>query len=448
MAGSIAAAVARFKAKPAQILNRRVVEAICRDLGHGWRDRELDPFTTVSRFIQQVCYGNISVAELLRLNDGAFSESAYCQARMRLPLEVLEQVSRRVHLAAGVDGAHYRWRGHRTFIIDGSSFSMPDTPALREFFGLPGTTKDGCGFPASHLLVLFDAKTGLFVEQVASKLATADLTRCRQLHAQMSAGDILLGDEHFGSWAHLALLISEGKHGLFPINHRRIVDFTPRRKHASESMPNPHGRSRSKWIASLGTDDQLVQWPKPKTRPAWLTKSQYAALPAAITVRELRRTVSREGSGKVTLLMVTTLVDSFSYPAAEITDLRMQRWNVETDLGHLKTTMKMDVLRCETVQGVLKELAVFRLVYNLVRVVMLEAARRQKVDVKRISFADALYYIRHARPGDAMPTLKVNPERKDRIEPRAKKRRPKVYDRLNKPRQEMRNALKNKARVA
>jgi hypothetical protein len=448
MAGSIATAVAQFKAKPARILNRAVVEAVCREQEHEWRERELDPFTTLSRFIQQVCYGNIPVAELRRLNNEAFSESAYCQSRMRLPLEVLEQISRRVYLAAGVDGAHYRWRGHRTFIIDGSSFSMPDTAALRKYFGLPGATMNGCGFPASHLLVLFDAKTGLFVEQVASKLATADLTRSPRLRAQMSAGDILLGDEHFGSWAHLALLMSEGKHGLFPINHRRTVDFTPGRKHVSESMRNPEGLPHSRWVKSLGTDDQLVEWPKPKKRPAWLTKAQYAALPSFITVRELRRTVQTEGSGRVTLLMATTLVDAVSYPAAAITDLRMQRWNVETNLAHLKTTMGMDVLRCKTVQGVLKELAVFRLVYNLVRVVMLEAAERQKVDVKRLSFADALYYIRHARPGDALPTLKVNPERKGRIEPRAKKRRPKVYDRLNKPRQQMRNALKNKARRA
>lgn len=118
-------------------------------------------------------------------------------------------------------------------------------------------------------------------------------------------------------------------------------------------------------------------------------------------------------------------------------------WKIETNIGHLKTTMKMDVLRCKTEAGVRKELAVFCLVYNLVRVVMLEAAARQGVAVARVSFADALRWVRHARPGDAMPDLAVNPHRPDRAEPRCKKRRPKQYDLMNKPRAQLRKALKN-----
>jgi hypothetical protein len=449
MASNIAAAVAQFKTEPASVLEASVIEEVCRVLGHEWRERELDPATTVGLFIQQVCHGNIPVAELRWMVDGTFSESAYCQARMRLPLAVLEELSRLVCKTLAIPGLGHRWLGHRTFLVDGSSFSMSDTPELRKYFGLPGGTKEGCGFPASHLLVMFDAYTGVLVEHAASKLRTADLTHCPDMLECMSAGDIVVGDEHFGSWAHIALLISQGKHGLFPINHRRIVDFTPGRPHVTESMKNRFpGRTRSPLVKSLGTDDQLVQWPKPAKGPPWLTKEQYAALPKFITVRELRQTVLSEGSGKVTLTMVTTLLDPARYSAAAITDLRMQRWGVETNLAHLKTTMEMDILRCQTVQGVLKELEVYRLVYNLTRAVILEAAKRQEVPVARISFADALYWIRHAKPGGRMPRLKVNPARPNRVEPRAKKRRPKVYDRLNKPRAKMRQALRDRARKA
>jgi hypothetical protein len=119
---------------------------------------------------------------------------------------------------------------------------------------------------------------------------------------------------------------------------------------------------------------------------------------------------------------------------------------VETDLRHLKTTLGMDLLHCETVEGVKKEVAVFQIVYNLVRVVMMEGARRQGVPLDRISFADALAWVRHAGPGDELPDLVVNPYRPDRVEPRAVKRRPKEYDRLTKPREELRKALKNKAK--
>ena len=117
------------------------------------------------------------------------------------------------------------------------------------------------------------------------------------------------------------------------------------------------------------------------------------------------------------------------------------RWRVELDLRHLKQTMKMDVLMCMTVEGVLKELAVYAIVYNLVRVVMIEAAKRQRVDVERISFIDALRWLMHAKPGDELPKLVVNPDRADRVEPRVKKRRPKQYDLMRKPRAELRNNL-------
>lgn len=146
--------------------------------------------------------------------------------------------------------------------------------------------------------------------------------------------------------------------------------------------------------------------------------------------------------------MVTTLTDPHQYPARELLGLRLRRWDVETNLGHLKTTMGMDVLRCRGEAGVRKELAVFCLVYNLVRLVMLEAARRQEVPVRRISFADALRWVRHARPGDALPELAVVPDRPNRAEPRCKKRRPKQYDLMNKPRDKLRAALKKRRKTA
>jgi hypothetical protein len=104
--------------------------------------------------------------------------------------------------------------------------------------------------------------------------------------------------------------------------------------------------------------------------------------------------------------------------------------------------MGMDVLRCKSEEGVRKELAVYCLVYNLVRCVMLEAAHRQEVPVRRISFADALHWMRHACPGEPMPPLIINPLRPNRAEPRCRKRRPKQYDLMNKPREELRKALK------
>jgi hypothetical protein len=433
-------------------------------LGHAWRDRELDPATTVALFVQQILHGNVACSEVRHLATNAaagnrtFTPGAYCQARGRLPLAVVQSLMTRVcdRAAALVATRHpgHLWLGrHRVFHVDGSSFSMPDTPELRGAFGLPHGPKAGCGFPTAHLLVLFHAQTGLLLDAWASPLRTGDVAQVAEVHAHLSAGDVLVGDESFGSYAHLAMLLGLGLHGLFPLHRKRVVDFTPGRPHSTarcgrERVP---GMPRSRWIKSLGKEDQLVEYFKPAELPAWMSREQYDALPNSIIVRELRRTMRRPaGQGSVrsvTLRMITTLTDPLLYPATELLELRVRRWDVETNLRHLKITMNMDVLRCKTEQGVRKELAVFCLVYNLVRVVMLEAARRQAVPVARVSFADALKWTRHARPGEVLRTLLVNPCRPGRLEPRCKKRRPKQYSLMNKPRDVLRKALEARGKT-
>src|SRR5205814_1284927 len=210
--------------------------------------------------------------------------------------------------------------------------------------------------------------------------------------------------------------------GVFPNHQKRIVSFRRHRRY------NPPGQSRkathqrglpaSRWIKRLGKGDQLVEYFKPKECPKWMSRQQYDTMPGSIIVREIRRKVFKSGFRPMTVV-VTTLVDPQSYPADEIVELLKGRWSVETNLDHLKTTMGMDILRCQSVQGVLKELWTFVLIYNLVRLIMMKASVRQKVALGRISFADALYWMRHAKPGEELPDLIVNPHRPNRIEPRA-----------------------------
>jgi Transposase DDE domain len=447
---SIATSIARIKQDALGALDRGIIEKVCAEFGHEWRERELDPATTIALFVQQVLHGNVACSEVRHLAAGAsktFTPSAYCQARARLPLAVIQSLLTRVCEAAMVATRqpNHLWVGrHRVFHIDGSSFSMPDTPELTRTFGQPYGQKPGCGFPTAHLLVLFHAQTGLLLDAWASRLRTGDLTQVAKAHAQLSAGDVLIGDEAFCSYAHLAMLMRLGLHGLFPLHRKRVVDFTPGRPYSTARCGRERvaGTARSRWIKSLGREDQLVEYFKPPDIPAWMSREEYDALPTSIIVRELRRTVRRPGLGSVTLTMVTTLVDPVTYSAATLLELRLRRWDMETNLRHLKITMNMDVLRCKTERGVRKELAVFCLVYNLVRVVMLEAARRQEVSVARVSFADALKWTRHARPGEPLRTLVINLPRPDRPEPRCIKRRPKEYAVMNKPRAVLRELLR------
>jgi len=447
MAVSIAGAVARIKRDPLGVLGRDAVESVCDELGYVWRDRTLDPTTTIALFVQQVLRGNCPCTEVRHVAAASFTASAYCQARARLPLAVYQSVLTRVVDAALPRTRHeqHLWRGHRTFHVDGSTFSMPDTPELVRAFGTPHGPAPGCGFPVAHLLVMFNAATGLLLDAAASPLYTSDVSTAATLHAHLDEGDVLIGDDSFSGYAHVALLSRANLHAIVPNHHLRIVDFTPGRSHTK--LTGKHvvaGRPRSRWIKSLGKDDQLVEWFKPPQCPAWMSAEQYDALPVSITIREIRRVVRRRDGRRITVTIITTLLDPLRYPADALIELRLRRWDVETNLRHLKITLGLDVLHCKSETGVRKELAVFCLVYNLVRVVMLEAADRQQVPVSRISFADTLKWMRHARPGDRLPDLIVNPWRPHRIEPRCRKRRPKQYDLMNKPRDVLRKALKTR----
>ena len=447
---TIASALDRIKQNPLGAVTASLIESLCRKHGYTWRERELDPATTIALFLQQVTHGNVPCTEVRHFAGHSFTAQAYCQARARVPLPVYQELMSAVGdavLQQAGRSAHL-WRDHRTFHIDGSTFSMPDTEPLRAAFGMPSGQKEGCGFPVAHLLVLFSASTGILLDAVAAPFRTSDQSGMSDMHQHLREGDILIGDDSYSSYAHLALLQQKKMHGLFPVHHLRIVDFRRNRPCTREGKKSIAGMPRSRWIKSLGKEDQLVEYFKPRWKPLWMSQQEYEKVPESIIVRELRRTVRRPGMGKVTLTIVTTLLDPQKYPAEELLDLRLRRWDVETSLRHLKITMGMDVLHCKTEAGVRKELAMFCLVYNLVRVVMLEASRRQGVPVSRISFADALKWMRHARPGDELPELVVNPWRPDRTEPRCKKRRPKQYDLMNRPRRELRERLINQAKTA
>src|SRR5206468_5466450 len=180
----------------------------------------------------------------------------------------------------------------------------------------------GCGFPVAHLLALFHVGTGMLTEILTAPLCTHDMSGVAQLHPQLGAGDVLVGDRGFCSFAHLALLVARGAHGVFRIHQRQIVDFTPHRVHAGAGPKDaPKGLPRSRWLRGLGLTDQVVAWPKPKECPEWMTAEQFAALPAELIVRELRYPTGRAGFRVREVTLVTTLWDAELDPLAELAEL-------------------------------------------------------------------------------------------------------------------------------
>jgi hypothetical protein len=415
---TLAHALRRIKGDLSQYVPEPLVRRLLADHGRPTRERTLPPVTTTYLFLRQVLNGNTAVSHLRHLSGLAFAPSAYCQARARLPVAFFHRLHRAVAGRFCDADADTAWRGHRVFLLDGSSFSMPDTPELQEFFGQPGAQAPGCGFPVAHLLALFEASTGYLLRVAVAPLRTHDLADAAALHPELRPGDVLVGDRAFGSYAHLALC-----HG------RRVP-----------AVFRAHQRRRTAGRRT-GPSDRRVIYRKPTQRPVWMTAADYAALPEQLAVREVRFRVARPGRRVRWITLVTTLTDTERYPATALAQLYEQRWQVEGHLRHLKQTLGLDVLRCQTVPGVVKELLVFVTVYNLVRRIMMEAAARQRVPPQQISFADALRWLQQARPGDDVPSLVVNPQRPDRIEPRVRKRRPKQYSIMNRPRRELQEEL-------
>jgi hypothetical protein len=430
----------------AGLLERSTVDQICRELEYTWRDRQLDPYRTLHLFILQVLNRNTAMTHLPHLSGERFTASAYCQARQRLPVELIQKLVDSFVRGLEQSDDVPRWRGHRLILVDGSGFSMPDTPELQAHFGQPANQKPGCGFPVAHMLAILDAETGFLRDIILSPLRTHDMAQAAKVHPKLAAGDVLLEDRGFCSFGHLALILQGNLNAVMRVHQRQIVDFHPHRPSTEEILGT--GIPTSRWVKRLGHCDQLVKWRKPKRRPKWMTPEQYARLPEEILVREIKCRIRDRGSRVREVILVTTLLDPELYPASEIAKLYRLRWQVEVDLRDLKITLGMDVLKGHKVETVTKEVLVYGLVYNLVRLVAQKAARRQKVSPRRISFIDALRWLQPPKPDRSLPELVVNPVRPGRIEPRCIKRRPKQYPRMTKPRHELRKRLKRRRDAA
>jgi hypothetical protein len=409
MAEMIQAALARLQRTGVQdYVSGGHFEQLCRENGHVWRHRILSPAVTLQLFLLQVLHGNIAINALRQLSGLCFTAASYCQARTRLPLAALQRLlsehcQRALQLAAGGSSSS----AGRIYVTDSTGCSLPDTPALRERFGMPAPQREGVSYPMAMVLGLIDLASGLFVRAALFPIFVNDQRGATAVHQTLRAGDLLVGDRAFCSYVQIALLMARGIHCCLRLHPTRKV------------------------AACGGT----VRWNKPYQCPPWLGLQQFNTLPFEMNVRIVHYRIDHKGYRSKEVFVVTTLLDATRWSDAWIARLYQQRWQIETCLAHLKTTMKMDVLKCKSVQGVLKELIIYLMIYNLVRLVMLRWARTCGCSVCRVSFIDALRLLSVrwlGLPGVAQ--LIINPDRTGRRQLRVRRRRPKHFALLNQPR--------------
>lgn len=406
----------------------RLLPACLFPLAPGQRERRLTPHITALTWIAQALDGVSCHQALGKLADAskdqqAPGDSAYIAARDRLILDQLhggqQHLDRQLTEAARTEDLY---RGHRVLAADATGFSMPDTASNAAVYAYPGSQKEGCGFPVGQLLGLFDLFTAHIVAYLATSWQCHEAPLMMRLLRFLRRGDILVADTAYSSWALLALLLQQGSHAVMPVHQAR--DLKP----------------------------GLHRLPKPQLPRNHWTKEDWNALPDFIEIRVIAQTWRRPGFRPQTRHLVTTLLDSQTYPEAELIALYAGRWDVELGFRNLKETMGFGILRTKTAERIAKEIAVNVLAYNLLRHLMWEGARRRHLAPRCLSFAGVLgvlqtsgHRLKRKAHGPCLTgheelLRKVSaqklPKRRNpyRWEPRVVKRRPKKRTLMTKPR--------------
>jgi hypothetical protein len=432
-----------------EILSAECVTEVLEKIELCWNDSIYTPLVTLWVFLGQVLGADHScraaVARLIahRVSQGlppcSAETGAYCQARKRLPLAFFASVARRVgqNLDARVEH-RWLWKGRRVLLFDGSSVAMPDTPANRTEYPLTYNQKPGTGFAVARIGAIVSLACGAILDLGICRYAgkgQSESGLLRQLWRLFRPGDVFVADRLLCAWTEMVMLKQRGIDTVCRLTSHRRADF--------------------RLGTRLGKDDHIVTWKKP-TRPRSVDRELYNALPESLVVRECRVRVVQPGFRARSLIIATTLLDAEEYTRKDLAQLYRARWNIELDLRSIKAVLQMGMLRCKTPELVRKEIWTHVLAYNLIHTVMAQAASQNGTSPRSISFKATLQVLEAFQPLIAnqahrgirhreslyqvmLRAIAVHrvADRPDRFEPRMAKRRPKNYNRLTKPRKQI-----------
>ena len=402
------------------------------------RERLFAPSETLAMFLAQAmhsdasCQRAVNEAATTRLLSGlkpcSTFTGGYCRARQRLPLEMVSSLVRMT--GALIDERipdAWRWQARAVRIVDGTTVTLPDTVANQAVYPQQRAQKPGLGFPICRIVGITCLASGAVIDAAMGPYkgkGGSEHALLRTLLPRFRTGDILLGDALYGSYTTLAECVARGVDVVFEQNgaRKRCTDF----------------RTGTK----LGSKDHLIRLRKPRQRPDWMSLAHYQSLPEEIVIRELRI------GGKI---LITTLHDPRQAPRQALQALYRSRWHVELDIRSIKTTLGMQALSCKTPEMAEKEMWVYLLAYNLIRIIMAQSAASANVLPRVLSFKHTLQlwlaWSRQAGPSyerhhlmqlfELVAARQVG-NRAGRIEPRAVKRRPQPLPLLTRPRHEAR----------
>jgi len=392
------------------------------------------------------CQAAVAQIAVCRLQDGLTPPTAdtgdYCRARAKLSEAALRQIT--VETANEVQRQAepaWLWKEKHAKLVDGFTFTMPDTPQNQAEYPQQPSQKKGVGFPIARACVILSLATACVMDLAIGPYSgkeTGETALLRQILGRFEEGDVMVADRFYCSFMMIALLLMHGVDSCVRLHQSRHVDFRRGKR--------------------LGKYDHLVQWHKPQ-RPQWMDEETYAAIPEKIVLREIRFNVVEKGRRVETLTIVTTLLDPQTYSKQDVAELYGFRWNSELDIRSIKQTLGLDHVRCKSPEMVRKELWTTLLAYNLIRTTSAAAALLYGKQPRRISFTGTCQYVLSAWttlsagrcPGVDTPTFCKTllrhiascqvADRPGRIEPRVIKRRRHRYPLMQKPRAELKAEL-------
>lgn len=378
-----------------------------------------------------------SYASLKGITFPSSSTSSYCTARKKLDIQTLAEIFD--HTAGHPEGGAQigRLNGRRVIVVDGTGVSMPDTLENQEVWPQTVSQKPGCGFPTARICACFSLASGALLSYAIGNKKSHELPLFRQQWGTFQPGDVFLGDKGFCSYFDIAKLKEKGVDSVVTLARRAPI----------------HGAS---CLKKFGPDDLLIAWQRPRyTDQLSYSREEWEQLPEELILRQIKVTVPYPDFRVRHFYIVTTLLDAAHYPAGELADLYFQRWDVELFFRDIKTTMGMDVLRCQTPDMIRKEILMHFIAYNCIRRLMLDAAKAADLAVRVVSFKGSLQALRNWEPhlnqgklnrtertrliADLHEAITDTPirQRPGRSEPRCRKRRPKNYELMTRPRHEM-----------
>jgi hypothetical protein len=422
------------------ILESEQIALMIKNATSKWRERIFTPSITLAMFIKQALSFDRSCTHVVNefIIDNidelpkniSTSTGSFCRSRQKIPLDLIKKLVRYTGSAIKEKIDNRNGIKGNIYLVDGTTFTLSDTVKNQAKYPQQSTQKKGLGFPICRALGVFCLESGAAVNAQIAPYKGKGADEHTMLRASLDTfkkGDLVIGDAIYSSYWLLSHLQNKGVDGLFGQNGGRAkkADF--------------------KTGKIIGKYDHIVTYKRPQ-RPEWMSVEQYELIPKTISVRELK--VRHK-------ILVTTLCDNELHSKDELDQLYISRWNIEVDFRNLKETMGMSELSCKSPEMCQKEIWIYLLANNLIRILMAQTAKEFSLSIRSISFKNTLQiwnsvsakFISFAENIKKFLFIIAGHQvgkRAGRVEPRARKRRASAYSLLMVPRHEARaNILKN-----